>query len=1188
MNEVYERAQELTQAGYKTIPAYGYAKNNFTSNWPNTDFQPDPTMTGVDIQAGAPIKGTNLYPMVIDIDISCPNKREYVYEIIMSYFNYSSRMYIEETASDGIHIVLLAQFNDNKNTSYSLQESNCNARHKDQVELFVNRKQIMVAPSKAINKRAKIGQYKKKSTLDLRNIDLLKVISIDQYAGLKTLLESLSSQYRINAYPHQHQVDSDTKNAIKAAYHALKAQGYKLRPLYNGCKHAIKYKWNTDADFESTELTGLQLKLGKQPDGTYLCALDFDSPSPEFAAGLEAIIEERPDMYWERSVSGGYHYIFKTNENPDIHGAWQMKHNEQAHGKLELLYADIETINIAPSSTYVDAWEFTTDPVYETCRTISGDLDDLSMEPVDALRRFEQMLVSTRRNGSTTPTECALISHEIRHAKSRIYDYGTPLEVNRIIKSCFPNPNNLLDFMNVQYISDPKKGYTRFMSLMFDDKRNPDAVLFHNYDNNKNNKWTGYSVNDYHSSGPVISFAEYLVMSNEPLFENLMARIGFNDSIENTPIKLEYTGKTVEVQCEQYPDPDAVLRVIQELLSNSKKQKVVITGPTGSGKTELFYRLAKEEKLKLIIALPYTGQVHQGKTHHTISDVLEGMCDNDRDIPNNSIFMTYDKSSWVNQKYDLQDYVLVIDESHNIVGQNDFRGEALSNLKRLAKKCKMVIYITATPEYIDYANVDLLIRIMPSNMKPKNAIVVKYTKDSAATLCRMILEKYEKGKINIVYKRSISDLGKMKTIIAEKHPDIESHIVSADLKNTCQVYDNISKHQKLAGNGVFENGGILFMTNLVIDGVNIHDENIGNVFMIDINNTTDLIQYPSRFRAGYDNFFILISGNKPKHTVAQRSRQRLAAMYYNISRAYRKAFIQSRMSMYIPSMTALNIQLENVYNTLDKNGNIVDESVLYQVQERESGYMNYDTECIKAYMEKPEYNFTVSEYGKAIPDKPVLTSADIDWGKKLHRDKNKKLAEMLKDILRDKEHEVARNEILRDFVKKNKKTYQILSKMFNIAKHKPTNRFGVFFGSNECKTVLRAYCVALEIHMNDPMVLVDKHLSEDKLTSVRRTVNNIRANLSDEVLIEDEYYDRYTSIKQWIHDLKNGSNTVEISADQLKQYAYEYSNKKSTKYHKQNVLSDLKDIFDVKKDKSKYIVGNEWSITNVHGIDFPN
>ena len=147
-----------------------------------------------------------------------------------------------------------------------------------------------------------------------------------------------------------------------------------MAPLYNGNKHSNTKKWNKDSDFESDQLTGLQLKLGKQADGTYLCALDFDKLSKDFSGRIESVIQERPDMYWERSSSGGYHYIFKTNEDPNIYGTWNIKGATESHGKMELLYADDQTVNIAPTSSYVDRWEFSGEPVYGSSEKLCGDI----------------------------------------------------------------------------------------------------------------------------------------------------------------------------------------------------------------------------------------------------------------------------------------------------------------------------------------------------------------------------------------------------------------------------------------------------------------------------------------------------------------------------------------------------------------------------------------------------------------------------------------------------------------------------------------------------------------------------------------------------------------------------------------------------------------------------------------------
>lgn len=142
-----------------------------------------------------------MYPLVIDIDIFDDIKKRRMYNEITGYLD-TDKLYVESTASGGIHIVCLADCKDSSNRNFKMQERNCNARHGAAVELFFGGyRQVMVAPSMATNKRGEIAQYRQISKIGLSDIHNLHVMGMDQYVGLKSLLTSLSTEYRNQTYP---------------------------------------------------------------------------------------------------------------------------------------------------------------------------------------------------------------------------------------------------------------------------------------------------------------------------------------------------------------------------------------------------------------------------------------------------------------------------------------------------------------------------------------------------------------------------------------------------------------------------------------------------------------------------------------------------------------------------------------------------------------------------------------------------------------------------------------------------------------------------------------------------------------------------------------------------------------------------------------------------------------------------
>jgi hypothetical protein len=99
-----------------------------------------------------------------------------------------------------------------------------------------------------------------------------------------------------------------------------------------------------------------------------LCVYDIDNPSQELKERFEEVIKNQSDIYAEKTVSGGYHLIFKLDENPDIDGNRRLP---KEHGDLELINSENQRINIAPTSSYVKNYDFTNSPVYRTSEVLS-------------------------------------------------------------------------------------------------------------------------------------------------------------------------------------------------------------------------------------------------------------------------------------------------------------------------------------------------------------------------------------------------------------------------------------------------------------------------------------------------------------------------------------------------------------------------------------------------------------------------------------------------------------------------------------------------------------------------------------------------------------------------------------------------------------------------------------------------
>ena len=859
---------------------------------------------------------------------------------------------------------------------------------------------------------------------------------------------------------------------------------------------------------------------------------------------------------------------------------------------------------------------------------VQGDINDIRPVRTDKVREFVSRLKSRQKTfgKGASKIKCHSVRKETYKVKQYMWEnYDKPEFIERHIKAMYPSHQKLLDFLGIEYKDSGKEDYLNFFSLSVDDGRNPDAILYHNNNNHEKNKWPGYSVWDFHS-GEQVSFGQYLCKFETEKFDRLMKHIGYGKKAVDVPIKPITSEKIVKIEVDQYPTPDQadkIITLIDNLIQENqdiKQTKIVLTAPTGSGKTEMFYRLAKQKKIKMIMALAYTSQVKQGKTKHAVKDVLAGMCESDYLVPETgSIFMTYDKALKVKKAINPDEYLMVIDEAHNLINQDNFRNQALSRLKDLAENTKAIVYMTATPEDLNYKEIDLIIKIKLKTQQKKPAAVVKYNNGGKNAVSNILLNNHKNGMIDVIYANDKQKLRSMETLVQQKRPDIETHVLFADKKDTSQPYSNIYKSSKLSGKDVFSDGGVLFTTNLIVDGVNILDQNIGNIFLLDPQASTDLIQFPARFRNGYQNYFILVSGQSQGATgflIMNRTRQNLISHYYNL--ALKQQEVCDRLSgslkrfckteglnylMYVDgydSGETWNIKLVDRFPFLDSKGNILEERILQRVQRIETLKMRYDLEALKLFMENDAlgYNFHLKEMPLKDLIQNKLSNQEINQADQVLDLKIKDKERLVLDIISGKRGVQERDELLYNYLKKYNRNSPLMCVDYFVDSQ-CDGRYQEFISVPEVKKMLYRYCVGLELNAVCPIEMVTSQFSNSTVYSISRIYHNLIGECRSVNVKKDNKYVRFKGLRRVIRSLKKKWNQqqIELSSIDLQYYIEEFNNSIGQVYTCNNVkevVQDLKDIFDVTVDRrrrsgqkvSMYIIGDEWTLDNVHGIKF--
>jgi hypothetical protein len=628
-------------------------------------------------------------------------------------------------------------------------------------------------------------------------------------------------------------------------------------------------------------------------------------------------------------------------------------------------------------------------------------------------------------------------------------------------------------------------------------------------------------------------------------------------------------------------------------LDRKIQPKIVITAPTGMGKTEMFYRLARQQKIQMIMALCYTAQVQQGKEHYSIPGVLEGMCDKDYKVPlTGSIYMTYDKAPIVQKKISPENYIMVIDEAHNLVNHIEFRNKQMHQLRDLSDNCKAIVYMTATPDYINYKDIDLMIKIESETAKTNIAKIVHYKSKFFNSFPSIIINQHQPGKIDVIYIRNSKTLDKLKSLI-NSNSDLEAHVLNAEVKADNPAYNNIINMDKLAGNGVFESGGILLTTNLIVDGVNIKDDNIGNVYLVNPESTTDLVQFPARFRNDYNNYYIFSTGIVKASGYSMTSRQDQVDHFYFRAYMQKKSFnkinyLINGNSFLCFNSCASSIQLKDQYELLNDNGEIQDEKILFKVQKAEAFDIRKDINNLKKYLEASDYNYSVTQVDIEDMIKDQISTEKISSDLKLCDTKTIDKATKLINILKCDSND--RKELICDYLKRRHNDFKSLRSKYDLSNHVKTNKYVEYLNDKECSNLIFKWCTGEDLGADQPLKLLV--LNDAVVDSLKRTLNNLIIESNNRVN-KDNKYIRFIEVRKWIRSIKNGKDSVRIDSNIIKDFIKEFNSRFGNLYNPNKidgVVNDLNDIFQVKKviisGKSSYDISYEWTLENIRGISF--
>lgn len=214
------------------------------------------------------------------------------------------------------------------------------------------------------------------------------------------------------------------------------------------------------------------------------------------------------------------------------------------------------------------------------------------------------------------------------------------------------------------------------------------------------------------------------------------------------------------------------------------------------------------------------------------------------------IIATYDSLKRIEVVLGLtkENTILVLDEYHNFLTQNNYRGEVLRYAFEATKKYKKIIRITGTPETIlpkgDSKTIRFKLKSDKSMNKSKYCIVT-FEQEGIEQLSKHIISEKENGII-VVLINNIEQHKALKNILLQSGKFHETEIVSLSSdQRKGRFYDYLITNKK------FNNSArVVITTSIISDGVNIINDNIGAVYSFEIYNFFLIRQFLARFRNG--------------------------------------------------------------------------------------------------------------------------------------------------------------------------------------------------------------------------------------------------------------------------------------------------------------------------------------------------